>query len=112
MMNLKFLILVSFALVLFSCKKEKDPIVENIPTGYVQYGTPFANVPATEDVVMYEVNLRAFSTAGNLQGVISRLSEIKALGVNTIWLMPIYSEGVLNGVNSPYCVKNYKEISA
>jgi glycosidase len=111
MMNFKFLILVSFALVFFSCKKEKDPIVENTPTGYVQYGTPFANVPATEDVVMYEVNLRAFSTAGNLQGVISRLSEIKALGVNTIWLMPIYSEGVLNGVNSPYCVKNYKEVS-
>ncbi len=111
MINLKLSILFIVTFGFLSCKKEKDPIVVDTPTGYVQYGTPYANMPATEDVVMYEINLRAFSNAGNLQGVISRLSEIKALGVNTIWLMPIYSEGVLNSVHSPYCVKNYKEVS-
>jgi glycosidase len=112
MIDLKFPVLICITLALFSCKKEKDPIVEVGPTGYVQYGAPYENVPATEDIIMYEVNLRAFSSAGNLQGVISRLSEIKALGINTIWLMPIYTEGVLNSVHSPYCVKDYKEVSA
>jgi len=51
---------------------------------------------------MYEVNIRAFSANGNLQGVTSRLDEIKALGVNVIWLMPIHPVGILNGINSPY----------
>lgn len=69
-------------------------------------------MPETEDAVIYEVNLRAFSSTGDLPGVISRLNEIKALGVNTIWLMPIYEEGVVNSVHSPYCVKDYKKVSA
>ena len=56
---------------------------------------------------MYEVNERAFSTSGNLQGVINRLDSIKALGVNVIWLMPIHPIGTINSVNSPYSVKNY-----
>ena len=101
-------------LLLTSCEKDKVPTPTPIPTdpsGYVQYGTPYASMPATEDAVIYEVNLRAFSSMGDLQGVINRLTEIKALGINTIWLMPIYEEGVLNSVHSPYCVKDYKKVS-
>lgn len=82
------------------------------PSGYHQFGTPYASMPSVEDAVIYEVNLRAFSANGDLQGVIQRLTEIKALGVTTIWLMPIYEEGVLNSVHSPYCVRNYKKVSA
>lgn len=97
-----------------SCEKDKVPTPTPIPTdpsGYIQYGTPYASMPETEDVVIYEVNLRAFSSTGDLQGVINRLTEIKALGINTIWLMPIYEEGVLNSVHSPYSVKDYKKVS-
>ena len=102
-------------IVLTSCKKDKVPTptppIPTDPSGYHQYGTPYASMPATEDVVIYEVNLRAFSSTGDLQGVINRLMEIKALGVNTIWLMPIYEEGILNTVHSPYCIKDYKKVS-
>lgn len=102
-------------IVLTSCKKDKVPTptppIPTDPSGYHQYGTPYASMPATEDVVIYEVNLRAFSSTGDLQGVINRLTEIKALGVNTIWLMPIYEEGILNTVHSPYCIKDYKKVS-
>jgi glycosidase len=101
--------------VLTSCKKDKVPTptppIPTDPSGYHQYGTPYSSMPATEDVVIYEVNLRAFSSTGDLQGVINRLTEIKALGVNTIWLMPIYEEGILNTVHSPYCIKDYKKVS-
>jgi len=79
------------------------------------FGTPFDQVPATKDIVMYEVNLRAFSTSGTFAGVTARLDSIKALGVNTIWLMPIYPVGQLNSVGqlgSPYSVRNYKEVSS
>ncbi|MCB0840379.1 MAG: hypothetical protein KDD99_27115, partial [Bacteroidetes bacterium] len=36
-----------------------------------QYGTPFAKVPATEDITMYEINLRVFSSSHNIQGAIA-----------------------------------------
>jgi len=101
--------LLFFALFLISCKEVENPLVEspiNEDTTTV-YGTPFQGVPEIEDIIMYEVNERAFSTAGNLQGVIYRLDSIKALGVNVIWLMPIHPIGRINSVNSPYSVKNY-----
>ena len=60
---------------------------------------------------MYEVNIRALSSTGDLPGVKGRLDEIHKLGVNVIWLMPIHPIGEINSVNSPYSVKNYKEVS-
>lgn len=79
-------------------------------SNYTQYGTPFTNIPDNQDVVMYEVNLLAFSEDGNLQGVTNRLDELQSLGVNVLWLMPIYPDGEINSVNSPYAVKNYKAV--
>ena len=94
-----------------ACKKEPSPPPSSNPnSGPTQYGTPFNNLPATEDVVMYEVNLRAFSSGGDLSGVINRLDEIKALGVNVIWLMPVHPMGEINSVGSPYSVQNYLEV--
>lgn len=78
---------------------------------YKQYGTPFDKIPAAEDIVMYEVNLRAFSPGGNLQGVIDRLDHIASLGTNVIWLMPIHPTGEIKSVNSPYSVRDYKSVS-
>ncbi|MCF8294737.1 MAG: alpha-amylase [Bacteroidales bacterium] len=95
------------ALSFFSCQQD-EPV---LPEEYEQYGTPFAGVPAIEDVVMYEVNLRALNPQPNFQGLISRLDSIKSLGVNVIWLMPIHPIGTINSVNSPYSVKNYKEVN-
>lgn len=104
----------SVVLLFMSCKKNEaapEPEPEAPSVGYVQYGTPFANVPETEDVVMYEVNMRAYSPQGNLQGVINRLDHIQDLGVNVIWLMPLYTQGQVNSVGSPYCIKDYKAVS-
>ncbi len=117
---MKKLLLIPFLFIaLFSCKQEPAPIIipDPKPTDQdpAQYGTPFAGIPATQDIVMYEVNLRAFSQNGNLEGVRQRLDSIKSLGVNVIWLMPIYPVGVLNSVGqmgSPYSVKNYQEVGA
>lgn len=95
-------------LTLFSCGD--DPITPN-PTGSQQYGTPLVNVPNVDKATIYEVNLRALSSEGNLQGVMSKLDHIKSLGTNIIWLMPIYEQGTVNSVGSPYCVKNYQKIS-
>lgn len=110
-MKLKFAAFVLlFGLFSFGCGE--DPIDPPAPTGPQQYGTPLQNVPDADKATIYEVNLRAQSAEGNLQGVISKLDHIKSLGTNVIWLMPIYEQGSLNSVGSPYCVKDYQKVSS
>lgn len=99
--------------LLSGCRKESPmPLPPDTEPKYRQYGLPFQGIPATQDIVMYEVNLRAYSPAGNLQGVIDRLDSIRLLGVNVLWIMPIHPVGVLRGINSPYCVRDYKAVGA
>ena len=104
------------ASLLADCKKDTptppDPIVV-VPTSTPpQYGTPFAAVPNREDAVMYQVNMRAFSQTGNFAGVTARLDSIKAIGVNVLYLMPIYPVGTdSKSVNSPYAVKDYRAVN-
>jgi glycosidase len=76
-----------------------------------QYETPFADIPVTSAITMYEINERAFSQSGDFAGIILRLDSIKDLGVNVIWLMPIHPIGILKSINSPYCVRNYREVN-
>jgi hypothetical protein len=100
---------------LFACKKDNDKPIPNDGNGdpeYEQYGVPFEDVPETGDIIMYEINLRAFSSTGDIQGIINKLDHIEDLGVNVIWLMPIHPIGEVNSVNSPYAVKDYKAVSS
>jgi cyclomaltodextrinase / maltogenic alpha-amylase / neopullulanase len=63
--------------------------------------------------VVYEINVRAFSPAGNFQGVTARLGDLSKLGVNLLWLMPIHPNGQLNKkgtLGSPYSVRDYYAI--
>ena len=109
--GLKFfpVFLLSLLLIIpISCKDKDDPVPED---EFTQYGTPFAGIPETSDLVVYEVNLRAFSPEGTLQGVIAGLDHIRSLGVNVIWLMPIHPIGEINSVNSPYSVKDFMAVS-
>jgi glycosidase len=39
------------------------------------------------------------------------LNYVTNLGVNWLWLMPIHPRGVAGTVNSPYCVKNFFQVS-
>ena len=109
-----WMVLVVLFLSVSACKKE-NTVLPTLPPGTdklpVQYDKPFGNVPNTSDIAMYEVNLRAFSASGNLKGVQAGLDSIKNLGINVIWLMPIYTTGVLKSVGSPYSVKNYTEVN-
>ena len=48
-----------------------------------------------KNAVFYEVVVRAFADGngdgiGDLQGMISRLDYIRELGIDCIWLLPIY----------------------
>ena len=104
------------ACLLAGCSKEipaaPAPIIPPVAgTPTPQYGTPFTGVPNREDAVIYQVNMRAFSQTGNFAGVTARLDSIKAVGVNVLYLMPIYPVGALRGVNSPYAVRDYRAVN-
>lgn len=73
---------------------------------------PEWEVPALEDLVFYEVNIRAFGANGDLSGVLQKLDHIESLGANAIWLMPIHPIGTINSVNSPYSVRDYRAVGA
>ena len=64
--------------------------------------------------VIYEVNTRSFSAAGNFAGVEQRLAELKKLGVTILWIMPIHPVGVLNrkgSLGSQYSVQDYYAVN-
>lgn len=112
LMNLSGRIFLVVSLFIFaSCEKPENKVDSGTGNHPDQYETPFQNVPAAADIVMYEINQRAFSVQGNLTGILPRLDSIKDLGVNVIWLMPIHPIGAVNSVNSPYSVKNYLEVN-
>jgi len=77
-----------------------------------QYGTPYTAVPDPRDVAMYQAHIRPYSTAGNLAGVTARLDAIRALGINVLYLMPIYPHGTDSRSSlSPYCIKDFKTVA-
>jgi glycosidase len=68
-------------------------------------------VVGVEERVIYEMNLRAQSSSGDLAGAQSHLDALRELQVNTIWLMPIFPIGEVNSVNSPYSVRDFRDVS-
>jgi glycosidase len=53
------------------------------------------------------------STFGDLTNIASRfnLNYVTNLGVNWLWLEPVHPIGILGSINSPYCVKNFFQVS-
>ena len=66
------------------------------------------------DGVIYEIFPRAFSAGADFNGVTARLDELKKLGVNILWLMPVHPVGQLKKkgtIGSPYAVRDYYAIN-
>jgi glycosidase len=64
--------------------------------------------------VVYEIFPRNFSPGGDFNGITARLDELKDLGVDTLWLMPIHPLGEKlkkGALGSPYCVRDFYAIN-
>ena len=97
-----FLLLTTVVAITYGCKP-KD-----------HHATPVGNdfvVPEVADVVMYQVNPRVFADSNSFQAIINRLDSIEDLGVNMLWIMPIYPIGLEKSKNSPYSVRDYKAVA-
>jgi cyclomaltodextrinase len=64
--------------------------------------------------VVYEIFPRNFSREGDFNAITARLDDLKALGVDVLWLMPIHPIGqqMKKGtIGSPYAVRDYYAIN-
>lgn len=68
----------------------------------------------TKSSNIYEVNIRQFTAGGNFLGLRHHLKRLKAMGVDILWLMPIFPIGEKNRkgtYGSAYSVKDYKAVN-
>lgn len=102
--------------ILTSCKpKDSDPAPEPEPEPVV----PTLQVDNTvamdaDHRVIYEMNLYNFTSQGTLAAAQARLQELRTLGVDIVWLMPIQTRSTkskIGTLGSPYALKNYKELN-
>jgi alpha-amylase len=66
------------------------------------------------NATIYEVNTRQFSADGNFKAVEDQLPRLKEMGVDIVWLMPIYPISQKNKkgtLGSPYAVADYKAVN-
>jgi glycosidase len=67
-----------------------------------------------KNATIYEVNTRQFSPEGNFKAVEAQLPRLKEMGVDILWLMPIYPVSQKNkkgSLGSPYAIADYKAIN-
>ena len=95
----KLLLSISILAALVACKPSQEPKEEAF------------QMPVVEDIAMYQVNPRVFAPEKSLNAVAARIDSISALGVNMMWVMPIFPIGTEKTKNSPYCISDYKAIA-
>ncbi len=63
---------------------------------------------------IYEVNIRQYTNEGTFEAFEKHLPRLKKMGVDILWIMPIFPVGELNrkgSLGSYYAVKDYKDIN-
>ena len=55
-----------------------------------------------ENRIIYQLNIGAFTSEGTFKAAQGQLARLDTLGVDILWLMPIYPRGTT--MNSPYAV--------
>ncbi|MAE86445.1 MAG: alpha-glucosidase [Flammeovirgaceae bacterium] len=104
MMKLSYLLLVLVA-VFFSCSSPKETSQSTI--------TNPGNEPQWwKEAVIYQIYPRSFKDSdgdgvGDLRGIINKLDYIKSLGVNMVWINPIYASP---NADNGYDISDYRAI--
>lgn len=101
------LLFIGLAALAAACKPKPAAVVEPLKS-------TVRHAEWTRNMVLYEINVRQFSQEGTFAGVDKALPQLKELGVNVLWFMPIYPIGVLNRkgeLGSYYSIKDYKGVN-
>ncbi|NOX36027.1 MAG: alpha-amylase [Calditrichaeota bacterium] len=104
-------VLLAMLFLVLYCEK-KHGKGEPLPD-YSSYSAPLAPEWARNGV-LYEIYIRAFTPEGTFRAAIQRLDALQELGVNILWLMPIYpigEKGRKGTLGSPYSVKDFRKVN-
>ena len=77
-------------------------------------GKPSQDRAWTDTSVVYELNVRQFTPEGTFAAAQRQLPRLKELGVDIIWLMPIYPIGELErkgSLGSYYAIRDYCDVN-
>ncbi|MDR2823659.1 MAG: alpha-amylase [Prevotellaceae bacterium] len=75
---------------------------------------PVTHPDWTRSAVIYEVNLRQYTKEGTFEAFEQYLPQLKDLGVDVLWFMPIHPISEINRkgtLGSYYAVKDYKAVN-
>jgi alpha-amylase len=95
-------VLLALAMIIFIYRnieltKQAEEAAQNTPSvGDTEQ--PLKTPDWVKNAVVYQVNIRTFSPEGDFKGVENHLPRLADLGVDVLWLMPIY----------PICVRERK----
>ena len=90
--------LLAVVLLISACGEKKAPVQEDW----------------TSDAVIYEFNIRQATAEGTLAAAQGKLQELKDLGVDVVWLMPLYpigEKGRKGTLGSYYAIKDYCNVN-
>lgn len=114
--NLSLLILFSF--LILSCKpdtQQAKPQAQEINIPPPPSGKKDGIFPDwLKNANIYEVNIRQFTKEGTFKGVMSHLKRLEQMGVDVLWLMPIYpiSKKKRKGsLGSYYAISDFKDVN-
>ena len=65
--------------------------------------------------VLYEMNVRQLTPEGTLRAAEEKLEFLRSMGIDAIWLMPIYpmgEEGRKGGLGSYYSIRDYMAVNS
>ncbi len=64
--------------------------------------------------MVYEMNVRQMTAEGTFKAAVGKLEFLRDLGIDVVWLMPVYPIGEINrkgSLGSYYSIRNYTEIN-
>jgi len=100
-----FTILLLGLIITFSCNK-KEAAVEK----------PTSSTPKewSKNATIYEVNIRQYTPEGTINAFAKHLPTLDSLGVDILWVMPIFPCGIKNSkgsMGSAYAVRDYRAVN-
>ncbi|MCF6352978.1 MAG: alpha-glucosidase C-terminal domain-containing protein [Cyclobacteriaceae bacterium] len=89
-----------------------NPSTEKVET--VQIPTSENPKEWSKNATIYEVNIRQYTPEGTINAFAEHLPQLDSLGVDILWLMPIFPIGEENrkgGMGSAYSIKDYQAVN-
>ncbi|MGC8652870.1 MAG: alpha-amylase family glycosyl hydrolase, partial [Candidatus Kryptoniota bacterium] len=99
-----------------TCTTSKDSSYQRVALVVDSAGAHFPDISNwhaawIDSAIIYEIYVKTFTLDGNFRALTNRIQQIKGLGVNTIWLMPVYPSPQLSPSNPGYVITNYFDIN-